>query len=146
MYVQKLIRQQVGGSQESPTEQNDYRPVAPPQTSNLLRISFRAYGQSALEIDFTLLLLGCITHENNRKQRSLELRSSFLSPSTDYSRAWISLQVKGTYFLLTCPNSFLKMKTPKQIEKTRILETVKLLTNLGRHQEASKLFNQHFGV
>ena len=95
---------------------------------------------------FYPLLLGCITHENNRKQRSLELRSSFLSPSKDYSRAWISLQVKGTYFLLTCPNSFLKMKTPKQIEKTRILETVKLLTNLGRHQEASKLFNQHFGV
>ena len=38
------------------------------------------------------------------------------------------------------------MKTKKQIEKTRILEVIKLLTNLGRHQEASKLFNQNFGV
>jgi len=57
-------------------------------------------------------------------------------------------QPTGKRYLLftSCPNSFLKMKTKKQIEKTRILETVKMLTNLGRHQEASKLFNSHFGV
>ena len=36
------------------------------------------------------------------------------------------------------------MKTKHQIEKTRILETIKMLTNLGRHQEASKLFKIHF--
>jgi hypothetical protein len=36
------------------------------------------------------------------------------------------------------------MKTKKQIEKTRILETIKMLTNLGRHQEASKLYLKNF--
>ena len=36
------------------------------------------------------------------------------------------------------------MKTKKQIEKTRIQKTVKMLTNLGKHTEASKLFKIHF--
>ncbi len=36
------------------------------------------------------------------------------------------------------------MKTKKQIEKTRILQTVRMLTNLGKHTEASKLFKIHF--
>ena len=36
------------------------------------------------------------------------------------------------------------MKTKHQIEKTRILNTIKMLTNIGRHLEASILFNKHF--
>ena len=36
------------------------------------------------------------------------------------------------------------MKTKHEIEKTRILNTVKMLTNIGRHVEASNLFDKHF--
>nr|BAR21117.1 hypothetical protein [uncultured Mediterranean phage uvMED]BAR21329.1 hypothetical protein [uncultured Mediterranean phage uvMED]BAR38998.1 hypothetical protein [uncultured Mediterranean phage uvMED] len=36
------------------------------------------------------------------------------------------------------------MKTKHQIEKTRILNTIKMLTNIGRHLEASKLYQKHF--
>ena len=36
------------------------------------------------------------------------------------------------------------MKTKHQIEKTRILETIKMLTNMGRHLAASNLFDKHF--
>ena len=36
------------------------------------------------------------------------------------------------------------MKTKKQSDKSRILKTVKMLTNLGKHTEASKLFKIHF--
>ena len=36
------------------------------------------------------------------------------------------------------------MKTKHEIEKTRILNTVKMLTNVGRHLEASNLFDKHF--
>jgi len=37
-----------------------------------------------------------------------------------------------------------KKKQKKKIEKTRILNTVKMLTNIGRHLEASNLFDKHF--
>lgn len=36
------------------------------------------------------------------------------------------------------------MKSKLQIEKTRILKNIKMLTNIGKHQEASKLFKKHF--
>ena len=56
------------------------------------------FGFALQETKTFLLLLGCITHENNRPNRSLELRSSFPFAFTDYSRAQISLQVKGNTF------------------------------------------------
>ena len=38
----------------------------------------------ARDTEISLLLLGCITYANNRNNRSLDLRTSFLFPFTDY--------------------------------------------------------------
>tara|TARA_R100001460_G_scaffold4268_3_gene12222 strand:- start:1142 stop:1264 length:123 start_codon:yes stop_codon:yes gene_type:complete len=36
------------------------------------------------------------------------------------------------------------MKTQQQIFKTKVLEEVKRLTNIGQHQKAKKLFDTYF--